>query len=161
MDLGISCYICSKLNAKYEGLNLYNILIYFTKDEEKKKEITGAFAESLIKIYKQIKNFDFSFEKFQEYKKKIVNNLFYEENTDWLRELEIDICIFLFENKKKYFDYIETLLICMLGHRDMVICDHAIILLNILYDKVDWQLRGEHNPKINCIGLFLFQANKI
>jgi hypothetical protein len=62
-------------------------------------------------------------------------------------------------NDESQRDLIEQLLIGLLGMQDIRVRDHAIKLLNILYDRVDWQLVFllylQNNPfksKISCVG---------
>ncbi|MDR3736752.1 MAG: alpha-amylase family protein, partial [Acidobacteriaceae bacterium] len=48
--------------------------------------------------------------------------------------------------------YLEKLLIQLLGHSEIEIRDQAIVLLNMLYDGVDWQFSEAFVPKVVCVG---------
>jgi len=48
--------------------------------------------------------------------------------------------------------YIEKLLIGMLGHPIIQIRDQAVILLNVLYDGIDWHKVDPYTTTIACIG---------
>ena len=48
--------------------------------------------------------------------------------------------------------WIEKLLIQLQGYCDISIRDQAIVLLNMLYDGVDWQLQEAFRPIIRSVG---------
>ena len=48
--------------------------------------------------------------------------------------------------------WIEKLLIQLQGYHEISIRDQAIVLLNMLYDGVDWQLQEAFRPVIRCVG---------
>ena len=48
--------------------------------------------------------------------------------------------------------WIEKLLIQLQGYYEMTVRDQAIVLLNMLYDGVDWQLQEAFRPVIRCVG---------
>ena len=47
---------------------------------------------------------------------------------------------------------IEEVLIGMLGHKINRIKERSIILLNCVYDEVDWQLKQSYSPVIKQVG---------
>ena len=55
-------------------------------------------------------------------------------------------------NNKESLFLIEKILIQLLGYYDMLVRDQAVILLNMLYDGVDWQLGSGFKPIIRCVG---------
>jgi len=56
--------------------------------------------------------------------------------------------------------WIEKLLIQLLGYYEMSVRDQAVVLLNMLYDGVDWQLTSAFVPVIRCVGQH-FKVNVI
>lgn len=48
--------------------------------------------------------------------------------------------------------YIEKLLVQLLGYYEMSVRDQAIVLLNMLYDNVDWELQSAFVPVVRCVG---------
>ena len=40
----------------------------------------------------------------------------------------------------------------MLGHEEKTVRDAAVRFLNVLYDRVEWQLKGAFKPKIEYVG---------
>jgi hypothetical protein len=47
---------------------------------------------------------------------------------------------------------IEKLLVQLLGYCDLTIRDQVVVLLNMLYDGVDWQIPEAFRPVIRCVG---------
>ena len=47
---------------------------------------------------------------------------------------------------------LEKLLIQFMGFCDITIRDQAVVLLNMLYDKLDWQLQEAFRPTIRTVG---------
>lgn len=45
-------------------------------------------------------------------------------------------------------ELMEEVLIGMMGHPVEIVRDKSVILLNGLYDEVDWQVKYSFNPKI-------------
>lgn len=48
--------------------------------------------------------------------------------------------------------WIEKLLVQLQGYCDMNIRDQVVVLLNMLYDGVDWQLPEAFRPVVRCVG---------
>ena len=48
--------------------------------------------------------------------------------------------------------FIEKLLIQLQGYCEMFVRDKAIVLLNVLYDQIDWQLSEALKPSIRQVG---------
>lgn len=47
---------------------------------------------------------------------------------------------------------IEKILIQLLGYQDILVRDQAVVLLNMLYDGVDWQMQSAFRPVVRCVG---------
>ena len=47
-----------------------------------------------------------------------------------------------------------TLSVCIqrLGYKDIEVRDEAVIILNMLYDGIDWQLTSAFKPLVRCVG---------
>ena len=46
----------------------------------------------------------------------------------------------------------EKILVQLLGYSDIFVRDQAVVLLNMLYDGVDWQYESAFRPVIRCVG---------
>lgn len=53
---------------------------------------------------------------------------------------------------KEALYWIEKLLVQLQGYCDMNIRDQVVVLLNMLYDGVDWQLPEAFRPVVRCVG---------
>lgn len=66
-------------------------------------------------------------------------------------ELERTLSDMIIARDIKMNHYLEKLLIGMLGSPILMIRDHAVIMLNILYDGVDWSRRAPFSTKISKV----------
>ncbi len=154
IDPYLVSYICSRLNAKH-GLKLHSVLFATFKNPECKSIYTEVYGEVAIVSAQQQKKFSFTKEKFLKFRQILVSNRLKETKENLMSlisEIESDLCTSLMDGNKKHLHYLEKLLIGMLGHTEESIRDAAITYLNVLYDEVDWQLRGGFKPKIKCMG---------
>lgn len=69
-----------------------------------------------------------------------------------LNEIEDTLYYAIFSVDQQSKQYLERLLIGILGHRNPDIRERAVVYLNILYDGVDWQLRGPFKGKVSTVG---------
>lgn len=53
---------------------------------------------------------------------------------------------------KQSLYWIEKLLIQLQGYCEIQVRDQAVVLLNMLYDGIDWQLTEAFRPVIRCVG---------
>ena len=149
-------YICSRLNYKH-GLRLHSILFATFKNHECKNIYTEVYGDVAIVSAQQQKKFSFGKDKFLKSRQILVNSFGKDQKAgdslmNLISEIESDLCTSLMDGNKKHLHYIEKLLIGMIGHPEEMVRDAAITYLNVLYDEVDWQLRGGFKPKIQCVG---------
>ena len=69
-----------------------------------------------------------------------------------IEQLQRQLFVAQIMNNKESLFLIEKILIQLLGYYDMLVRDQAVILLNMLYDGVDWQLGSGFKPVIRCVG---------
>lgn len=126
------------------------------KNPDYKTIYTEIYGDVAVASCSQQKRFSFSKEKFLKYRSILVNEVPKNKNLDYLinltSEIEGDLCSSLTDMNAKNLHYLEKLLIGMLGSPEESIRDSAINYLNVLYDGVDWQLRGAFKPKIKRVG---------
>jgi hypothetical protein len=70
----------------------------------------------------------------------------------FLEEIQRSLFVAQIADDTEGLYWIEKLLIQLLGYSDMSIRDQSIVLLNMLYDGVDWQLLEAFRPTIRCVG---------
>ena len=58
-----------------------------------------------------------------------------------MEEIQRSLFVSQIADDKESLERIEEILIQLLGHNDISIRDQVVILLNMLYDGVDWQLQ--------------------
>ncbi len=58
------------------------------------------------------------------------------------------------EKYKKLLRMYERIFICLVGHENIEARDDAIRLLNVIYDRLDWQFYNPHVSVIKYIHLF-------
>jgi len=109
-------------------------------------QICASFTRDLLKVQTSLQANLFTEEKYEKYV-----TLFVDRTKRKIGAMP-EIQRFLFysqisQNAQSQF-YLEKLLIQLLGHQDLEIRDQAIILLNMLYDGVDWQFSEAFAPKI-------------
>ena len=69
-----------------------------------------------------------------------------------LEEVQRALFVAQIADDKNALYWIEKLLIQLQGYYEMTVRDQAIVLLNMLYDGVDWQLQEAFRPVIRCVG---------
>lgn len=69
-----------------------------------------------------------------------------------IEELQRALFAAQIQNNKESLGWIERILIQLLGFHEINIRDQAVVLLNMLYDGVDWQLSAAFRPIVRCIG---------
>jgi hypothetical protein len=70
----------------------------------------------------------------------------------YLEEIQRALFVAQIADDKNGLFWIEKLLIQLQGYCDISIRDQAIVLLNMLYDGVDWQLQEAFRPIIRSVG---------
>jgi len=55
-------------------------------------------------------------------------------------------------DNKESLKLIEKILVQLLGFQDIFVRDQATVLLNMLYDGVDWQMQSAFRPIVRCVG---------
>jgi hypothetical protein len=69
-----------------------------------------------------------------------------------IEELQRALFVAQIQENTEQLDLIEKLLIQLLGYKDIEVRDEAVIILNMLYDGIDWQLTSAFTPIIRCVG---------
>ena len=69
-----------------------------------------------------------------------------------IEQLQRQLFVAQITDNKESLSWIEKILVQLLGYSDMLVRDQAVILLNMLYDGVDWQLGTGFQPVIRCVG---------
>lgn len=156
IDPYLVSYICSRLNYKH-NLKLFSILFATFKNQEFKTIYTEVYGDVALVSSQQQKRFSFSKEKYLKFRQILVSSIHKDPKSlenlfSLISEIESDLCTSLMDGNKKHLHYLEKLLIGMMGHPEESIRNAAITYLNVLYDEVDWQLRGGFKPKIKCVG---------
>ena len=70
----------------------------------------------------------------------------------YLEEIQRALFVAQIADDKNGLYWIEKLLIQLQGYCDIGIRDQAIVLLNMLYDGVDWQLQEAFRPVVRSVG---------
>lgn len=71
---------------------------------------------------------------------------------DLVFELENIVYKMIVQKGQKEEELVEELLIGMMGHPLEMLRDKSVVLLNSLYDEVDWQIKYSFNPKVRQVG---------
>ena len=69
-----------------------------------------------------------------------------------LEEVQRSLFVAQLTDNKEALAWIEKLLVQLLGYYEISVRDQAVVLLNMLYDDVDWQLQCAFKPVIRCVG---------
>ena len=70
----------------------------------------------------------------------------------YLEEIQRALFVAQIADDTEGLTWIERLLIQLQGYADITIRDQAIVLLNMLYDGLDWQLQEAFRPVVRCVG---------
>lgn len=156
IDPYLVSYICSRLNYKH-NIKLHSVIFATFKNPDCKTIYTEVYGDVALVSSQQQKKFSFTKEKYLKFRQILVSSVqkdpkSFESLVNLISEIESDLCTSLMDGNKKHLHYLEKLLIGMLGHSDESIRNASITYLNVLYDEVDWQLRGGFKPKIKCVG---------
>ena len=126
----MTSYICSFLNKRY-STNLYHILHEFHSD---KHEITNNYCSYLNTLDLSLKYFNFTKEDFHKFRNQSLNIKKDEDAKFLMQSIEKELGKCLVKLDQGSLNYMEKLLIGLLGHRSSIIRDTAISQLNQLYD---------------------------
>jgi hypothetical protein len=69
-----------------------------------------------------------------------------------MEEIQRALFVAQIADDKEGLFWIEKLLIQLQGYYDLSIRDQSIVLLNMLYDGVDWQLQEAFRPVVRSVG---------
>ena len=117
------------------------------------KRLSG-LASTMQKVIVNIKKFPFT----QENYKKYINGFAVEaqkysnKKNKYLEEIQRALFVAQISDDQPALHLIEKLLIQLMGYCDIAIRDQAVVLLNMLYDEVDWQLQEAFRPAVRTIG---------
>ncbi|CAK79065.1 unnamed protein product (macronuclear) [Paramecium tetraurelia] len=154
LDPLVGSHLANKLNKMFK-LELYHILLHFA---DKKGQVTENYDERCMIIVNGVSNFSFHKKEFTDLRDKFIRLSYgnveknVDEITKLLMDLDQDVGKSIIARDTKSNHYLEKLLVGLLGNPLQLIRDQAIILLNILYDGVDWQKRVPFKPKITKVG---------
>lgn len=159
LDAYLTSHVANKLNKCF-GLNLYHVLFAFAKFY-KSGDLTSVYTENyargLVEISEKHRNLTFNKKIYGDYVRELVKyrpKQHYDSKSldKLLDEISQIVYAHIISRNLKLNDYIEKLLIGMLGHSIKKVRDQSIVLLNILYDGVDWQKDAAFNPVIKTVG---------
>ena len=69
-----------------------------------------------------------------------------------MEEIQRALFVAQISNDSDALYLLEKLLIQLMGFCDITIRDQAVVLLNMLYDKLDWQLQEAFRHTIRTVG---------
>ena len=69
-----------------------------------------------------------------------------------MEEIQRALFVAQISNDSDALYLLEKLLIQLMGFCDITIRDQSVVLLNMLYDKLDWQLQEAFRPTIRTVG---------
>ncbi|KAL4507061.1 hypothetical protein ABPG72_001854 [Tetrahymena utriculariae] len=156
LDIYLTSYIAHILNKNLK-LNLFHAHFAFSAKQGKAQVYTENYHKRLVQIYIGVSQLKFDKTNYHYYRQKMVNfakeNKFFKETEvqATLLELERTLSDMIIARDPKLNYYFEKLMIGMLGSPIQVIRDHAVIMLNILYDGVDWSRRAPFSTKISKV----------
>lgn len=114
------------------------------------KRLSG-LSLTLTKVIVNIKKFPFTDRMYNKYINEFGKRQL-QKKMKYLEEIQRSLFVAQIADDKDGLYWIEKLLVQLLGYPDMSIRDQAIVLLNMLYDGVDWQLLEAFRPTIRCVG---------
>lgn len=108
-------------------------------------------SQTLSKVIVNIKKFPFHEKMYYKYV-----NEFGKRNTTkkmkYLEEIQRALFVAQIADDEQGLYWIEKLLIQLMGYCELSIRDQAVVLLNMLYDGVDWQLQEAFRPIVRTVG---------
>jgi len=114
------------------------------------KRLTG-LSLTLTKVIVNIKKFPFNEKMYIKYVTEFGKRQL-SKKMKYLEEIQRSLFVAQIADDKEGLHWIEKLLVQLQGYCDISIRDQAIVLLNMLYDGVDWQLLEAFRPTIRCVG---------
>jgi len=110
-----------------------------------------ALCESALKLCQESKNHSVGQSNYTVYLETFVWGS-PSQIADSLVDLTADLWFSVLKNDKDSLDFVEKLLVGLLGHSDSKVRDLAVKHLNAFYDDTDWQLMKPFKPKISTVG---------
>lgn len=103
------------------------------------KRLSG-LASTIGKVITNVNKYTFAKEQYDGYIKKFAGEAqkYSDRKLKYLEEIQRALFVAQIANDKKSLYLIEKLLIQLMGFCDIAVRDQAVILLNMLYDGVDW-----------------------
>ena len=114
------------------------------------KRIHG-LSQTLAKVIVNIKKFPFTKESYQKYAREFGLRQT-TKKMKYLEEIQRALFVAQIADDSDGLYWIEKLLIQLQGYCEISVRDQAIVLLNMLYDGVDWQLAEAFRPVIRSVG---------
>ena len=108
-------------------------------------------SESLKKVAANISKYPFSEETFNRFVNEFGSRK-QVKKVKLIEELQRSLFVAQIGDDVSSLYWIEKLLVQLLGYYEMSVRDQAVVLLNMLYDGVDWQLTSPFKPIIKCVG---------
>jgi starch synthase len=107
-----------------------------------------------------MRDYKFTKEKFLGYRDKSIafstveqyNQNLLEEVTKLVNDIDSEVGKLIIARDAESSKYAEKLLIGLLGHPLQAIRDQSVVMMNVLYDGVDWQRRTPFKPRIATVG---------
>lgn len=114
------------------------------------KRILG-LSQTLSKVIINIRKFPFHEKMYKKYMTEFGMRQT-SKKMKYLEEIQRALFVAQIADDREGLFWIEKLLIQLQGYCEISIRDQAIVLLNMLYDGVDWQLSEAFRPVIRCVG---------
>lgn len=108
-------------------------------------------SSTLSKVIVNIKKFPFNEKMYMKYVTEFGHRQL-SKKMKYLEEIQRALFVAQIADDKVGLHWIEKLLIQLQGYCDISIRDQAIVLLNMLYDGLDWQLQEAFRPVIRSVG---------
>jgi uncharacterized protein Veg len=108
-------------------------------------------SSTLSKVIVNIKKFPFHEKMYLKYATEFGQRQT-SKKMKYLEEIQRALFVAQIADDKNGLYWIEKLLVQLQGYCDISIRDQAIVLLNMLYDGVDWQLQEAFRPIIRSVG---------
>jgi len=106
---------------------------------------------TLTKVIINIKKFPFHEKMYNKYVKEFGQRQLHKK-MKYFEEIQRALFVAQIADDREGLGWIEKLLVQLLGYCDIQIRDQSIVLLNMLYDSVDWQLQEAFRPVVRCVG---------
>jgi len=138
------------VTSEAEKIDLYS------KGEEKYPFMKRLFglAQTISKVIVNIKKFPFTETHYDKYIKKFAaeGQKYSTKKAKYMDEIQRALFVAQISDDQHTLYLIEKLLIQLMGFCDLQVRDQAVVLLNMLYDEVDWQLQEAFRPVIRTVG---------